>query len=156
MLATYLNDHLAGATVGIELARRSANSNRGTRYGRPLTKLADEIAEDRRSLVEIMRALGVRVDPVKVLGAWGAEKVGRLKLNGRLVGYSPLSRVVEIEALALGVRGKMALWQALQRLELDGLDGPTVKALEARAERQLKVLEQNRLRAVDEALGRGV
>jgi hypothetical protein len=30
-LSIYLNDHLAGSVTGIELARRTLSSNRGTR-----------------------------------------------------------------------------------------------------------------------------
>ena len=110
-LAIYLNDHLAGATVGLELARRSAGSNRGSPYGPFLDKLAGEIHEDRESLLEIMRSLQVGVDQVKVSAGWAAEKLGRLKLNGQLLGYSPLSRLVELEALTLGVTGKLGLWR---------------------------------------------
>jgi hypothetical protein len=56
---------------------------------------------------------------VKVLLGWGAEKAGRLKLNGELLGYSPLSRLEELEALSLGVEGKLALWTALRRTHGD-------------------------------------
>ena len=57
-----------------------------------------------------------------------AERVGRLKLNGRIFERSPLSRIIELETLVVGVRGKEALWTALQRagisledVDLDGL-----------------------------------
>ena len=39
-------------------------------------------------------------------GAWTAEELERLKLNGQLAGYSPLSRLVELEGLAVGIEGK--------------------------------------------------
>jgi hypothetical protein len=113
LLATYLNDHLAGATAGRELARRASASNRGSELGRFLEDLARQIDEDRDSLIELMRALGVGVDCVKVVGGWTAAKLGRLKPNGKLLGYSPLSRLLELEGLLLGVRGKLALWQSL-------------------------------------------
>jgi hypothetical protein len=119
MLSTYLNDHLAGATVGLELARRAARSNRRSHYGPFLERLAIDIDDDREVLAEIMRALGIGIDRRKVLGGWGAEKLGRLKLNGRLLSYSPLSRVVELEALLLAVHGKLALWHSLERLEAE-------------------------------------
>lgn len=155
LLAIYLNDHLAGATVGLELSKRAAGSNRGTAYGQLLDGLAKEIEEDRQTLLEVIAALGVRVDRLKVLGAWGAEKLGRLKPNGRLLAYSPLSRVVELEGLALGINGKLSLWRALERLapehaELANFD---LGVLVARAEGQLERLEPHRLRAVEEGLG---
>lgn len=153
LLAIYLNDHLAGATAGQELARRTAASNRSSEYGPVLERLATEIAEDRRSLLGIMDALQVGVDPLKVWTAWGMEKAGRLKLNGRLIGYSPLSRIVELEGLALGVTGKRALWRTLEQLqaELPVLDQTQITSLRERAERQLELLEIQRLKAVAEA-----
>jgi hypothetical protein len=154
LLAIYLNDHLAAATGARDLARRSASSNRGSEYGPFLERLAREIAEDRESLLGIMRALKVKVDPLKVLAGWGAEKVGRLKLNGRLLGYSPLSRLVELETLSLGVNGKLALWRSLQQLEppLLGNADELLAELVDRAQRQLEELELHRRRACTEAL----
>ena len=154
LLAIYLNDHLAGATGGHELAKRAASSNRGSEYGPFLARLAAEIGEDRQALLQIMRALSVKVDPVKVIAGWSAEKLGRLKLNGRLRGYSPLSRVVELEGLSLGVHGKLAMWRSLESLSPPALasTGIELSTLAARAERQLQELETHRQRAVAEAL----
>jgi hypothetical protein len=155
LLAIYLNDHLAGATAARELVRRAASSNRGSDYGRFLKLLATDLDEDRNTLLDIMRSLGAAVDQLKVLGGWGAEKLGRFKLNGRLLGYSPLSRVLELETLALGVRGKLALWRTL---ELLGPERPALESFElpyliTRAERQLNEIEGYRLRAGAEAFG---
>ena len=154
LLAIYLNDHLAGSTAGRALVNRAAASNRRTAYGPFLDELAREIAEDRDALLGIMGALNVRVDPIKVAAGWSAEKLGRLKLNGRLRGYSPLSRVVELEALALGVRGKLAGWHTLETLQDERPipASPPLAELVARAERQLEALESHRRRAVAEAL----
>ena len=155
LLAIYLNDHLAGSTVGRELARRAASSNRGSDYGHFLERLATEVDEDRATLIAIMRALGASIDQVKVIGGWAAEKVGRLKPDGRLLSYSPLSRLIELEALALGVRGKLALWVALELLapERPELGRFELSYLIARAERQLDELETHRLQAAAEAFG---
>src|SRR6266540_6942323 len=113
-LSTYLNDHLAGSTAGLELAKRSASSNAGAPYGDFLAGLVKEIDEDRATLMDLMERLGVGKDRLKVSLGWAAEKVGRLKLNDQLIGYSPLSRLIELEGLLLGVSGKRALWMALQ------------------------------------------
>lgn len=153
-LSIYLNDHLAGSTVGVEMARRSAASNRSTDYGRVLADLAAEIEQDRETLVEIMKRLSLGRDRVKLLVSWGAEKAGRLKLNGQLRGYSPLSRLEELETLSLGVEGKLALWQALRRTHggdprLRGID---FDELIQRARSQRRRLERQRRRAAEEAL----
>jgi hypothetical protein len=125
-LAIYLNDHLAGATGGVELARRVRASNRGhNAFGQPLDRICVEIEEDRATLEQVIDRLGIPQSRVKPAGAWVAEKLGRLKLNGRLRGYSPLSRVLELEGLLIGITGKMALWETLadlegaERLEID-------------------------------------
>jgi hypothetical protein len=71
-----------------------------------LNRLAAEIAEDRATLLEIMAGVGVPVRHVKSHAAWAAEKAGGLKLNGHVLHRSPLSGLVELEALRLGVQGK--------------------------------------------------
>jgi hypothetical protein len=143
-LAIYLRDHLAGATGGVELARRTARQNQGSDFGGPLGGLATEIAEDRAQLLAIMRRLDVSGDPVKAGIAWAAEKVGRLKLNGQLRGYAPLSRVLEIEALITGVSGKLSLWRNLRALapHEHRLDDAELDVLIDRAESQLDRLHE--------------
>ncbi len=153
-LSIYLNDHLAGSTVGVNLARRAAGSNQGTSYGPVLEALAGEIQEDRQSLLDVMERLSVDEDRLKTALAWGAEKAGRLKLNGELRGYSPLSRLEELEALSLGVEGKLALWRTLQRTHGSDprLSGMDLDELVRRARLQRRRLESQRARAAEEAL----
>ena len=153
LLGIYLNDHLGGATGGVELARRTAKAHRDTPDGDVLSDLAAEIAEDRRALLDIMRTLDVPVRRYKVALGWAAEKAGRLKPNGRVVRRSPLSSVLELESLRMGIEGKEVGWRSLRvraeqdrRLDADRLDG-----LIARARRQAETVEKLRVRAVAEA-----
>jgi hypothetical protein len=150
----YLNDHLAGAIAGLELAKRAESSNRGSDLGRFLSGLVVEIESDRDSLREVMGRLDIPADRAKTTFAWLVEKLGRLKLNGQLWSYSPLSRVVEIEALWLGVQGKLSMWRALQRFSETerSLAAIDFDRLVARARSQLRALERQRLKAVDQAL----
>jgi hypothetical protein len=155
LLGIYLNDHLAGATGGVELMRRLTGRNRGTEYAEPLQEITGEIEEDRKNLELVMSHVGVAPNPVKITAARAAERVGRLKLNGRLLGYSPLSRLEELEAIRIGVEGKLALWRSLRETRgadprLEGID---LEQLIARAERQRDRLEALRLRAAKDALG---
>ena len=53
-----------------------------------------------------MDRLGVRQKKARLAIAAVTEMAGRLKPNGRLIGYSPLSRVVELEGLTIGVTGQ--------------------------------------------------
>lgn len=153
LLAIYLNDHLAGSTVGVELARRMRSSNEGdAEFGEPLAALCEEIEADRATLVSLMERLEVGRSTVKTRGAYVAEKLGRLKLNGQLTGYSPLSRVVELETLASGVGGKLRLWRALASTLGVTVEGFDFEALATRAERQVSRLEELQRRAVLRAL----
>lgn len=155
LLGIYLNDHLAGATGGVELVRRSAGAHRGGPAGATLSRLATEIEQDRESLLQMMAALEVPVRQYKVYSAWVAEKVGRLKLNGHLLDRSPLSSLIELETLRLGVEGKACLWRTLRRvaeheprLDVAGLEG-----LLQRATRQVDTLEELRVQAATEVFG---
>jgi hypothetical protein len=153
-LGIYLNDHLAGAIAGSELAKRAARNNEGTQLGPFLDRLATDIQQDRRALETLMSDLGVRKDVVKDAAAWMAEKVGRLKLNGRLVGYSNLSRLVELEGLSLGVEGKLAMWRNLSRVreKYAALEKTNIEELTERAEAQRRELEEVRQEAAEKAL----
>jgi hypothetical protein len=148
-LRTYLRDHLAGAAFGVELAQRAAQSNAGTEYGEPLSRLAEEIEFDRERLISIVDSLDIGRDLVKESIAWAGEKVARLKLNNRLLGYSPLSRLVEIEGLLLGVSGKLALFELLQAVRADypELAAADIPQLIERAQIQRSLLEELRLTA---------
>jgi hypothetical protein len=156
LLGVYLNDHLAGATGGSELARRLASAERDWSGGPELSRLADEVAADRVELRSIMASLDVSPTLVKVWLGWAGEKVGRLKPNRRVLGRSPLSRVIELELMRLGVEGKLSAWRALllvsehePRLSVDQLN-----CLVQRATRQSATLEELRVRAASEAFRR--
>ena len=144
-LATYLNDHLMGATLGVELVRRAAGENQGSELGAFLTGLAQEIDDDRDTLLALMSELGVKPDRLKVAAGWAGEKVGRLKPNAQLRGYSPLSPLVELEGLLIGIQGKLAMWSVVAEVAQElGLDRARLEALSARAERQQAEVERHR------------
>jgi predicted transposase YdaD len=152
-LATYLNDHLLGATAGRELGRRAARENEGSELGAFLSRLAGDIEADRESLREIMRELGVKEDHLKVAAGWSAEKFGRLKPNAQLRGYSPLSPLVELEGLSIGVQGKLAMWRALAEIADElGLDRERLQGLAVRAETQQADVERHRVEVARGAL----
>jgi hypothetical protein len=152
-LAIYLQDHLAGATFGVELTRRARDENAGSELGDFLDGLAADIERDRDELAALMDRLGVKPDPLKSAAAWAAEKLGRLKRNGHLLSYSPLSRVIELEWLTAGVSGKRALWQALlERCEHDErLERARLESLLEAADRQLAALRDHHRRAAGSA-----
>ena len=154
LLGIYLNDHLAGATVGTDRSRSlaEAEAERDPALADAVGPFSDESAEDRAELLRIMRSLDVPVRRYKIVAGRLAERAGRLKGNGRIVRRSPLTPMVELEMLRLGVEGKAAVWRTLRRLADtdDRLDPMHLDGLLGRADRQLDTLEQLRLRQVDE------
>lgn len=153
-LDIYLNDQFALGVAWRELARRAAGNNDGTDVGDALRRVATGIAEDVDTFRGLMRQLNVRADPVKPVLTWAAERIGRFKPNGRLRGYSPLSRFEELEFLAMGIEGKKQLWTTLRDLAglADRLPDTDFDELIRRADRQRTELEPFRVRAGTEAL----
>jgi len=152
-LRIYLNDHSAGALAGYELAKRCLKNNEGTALGEYLKQFVAELEEDRAEVHRVMDALGFTHDKVKSALGWAGEKAGRLKLNGQLTGYSPLSRLWEVEGLILGVTGKRSLWRSLKQIaERDArIAVVDLDSLERRAQAQIEALEEHRLEAARRA-----
>lgn len=153
-LGIYLNDHLAGATAGLELARRVAGTGQVPAPPADLGQFAQEVAEDRDTLLRIMGTLGIPVRSYKVWTAWAGEKASRLKPNGHLTTRSPLSNLEELEILRLGVEGKAAGWRTLRELaDRDSrLDAGQLDELISRARRQAGFLEESRIRAAQQVI----
>jgi hypothetical protein len=144
LLGIYLRDHYAASAGGLALARRALGPNHS---------LTIEIARDRESLEHVMRKLDIAPNRLKVGLVRLAERAGRLKLNGRVLGHSPLSDVVELETLVVGVRAKEALWTALQRADAVS-DDFDLDVLIQSARAQAGELEALRLGAVTKAFCR--
>jgi hypothetical protein len=149
LIGIYLNDHLAGATLGTALAHRVARGPNQVADQATLQRLAGEINADRRALLEIMALLGVPVRHYKTGAAWLGERVGRLKPNGRLRARSPVSDLEELELLKAGIEGKRAGWRTLRALaDRDPrLNAGWLDELLARARAQADQVEDFRIRA---------
>ncbi|MEV7960863.1 hypothetical protein [Oerskovia paurometabola] len=113
LLAIYLNDHVAGATVGVQRVRRMAKVYDGTVVGTAVAPLVPQLEQEREWLLGCLRHLDIAVRRYKVVGASLAERVGRLKLNGHVRTTSPLSALLEVELLRGAVTGKASGWQTL-------------------------------------------
>ena len=145
-LSTYLEDHLAGATAGVNLARRVAQHADGRRAGQILWQVARDIEADRETLKRLMSALGVRGSIVKNATAWTLERASRLKPNGRLRGEARMQRLHELESLSIGIAGKLALWEALRVVpEVATFAQIDLDELEARARGQRELVELERI-----------
>ena len=154
----YLNDHLAGAMLGSDLAEQIQNQSEGTALGELMKWLAPQIEEDRQMLIALMERLHISRNPVKQATAWMAEKASRVKLGGRTSGEPEVGLFMAVETLCLGVEGKLALWTALRevadRHEL--LASVKLDEMIERAETQHSALERERRAASRRALGSAV
>jgi hypothetical protein len=113
VLGTYLNDHLAGANAGVEMARR-LHERAGTGPDAvALGQLAEEIEHDRNELRGLIVQLGEAGHPMKKAAGRFVGKVHRLAVAKLQYGDEDLGMLLETEALALGIAGKLALWEAL-------------------------------------------
>jgi hypothetical protein len=155
-LSTYLNDHLAGSTAGLDLARRIARDNQGNAYGAAVAEIAGEIAADRDALLEVMERFGVGRDQLRLLAAWSVEKARRVLPLPWLLDRHALGRLEELEALILGVTGKLSLWVSLSETRSGD---PRVADIDFgeladRARSQLERLGALRTQAAAETFGR--
>jgi hypothetical protein len=104
-LATYLNDHLAGSQAAVEILER---------LGRTGAALKVAIEEDCEVLKNLMAQLNISESPIRKAGGWLGEKVIALKTRIDDKEGGALNQLETLEALALGIDGKLALWWALE------------------------------------------
>lgn len=156
-LLGYLNDHLAGAAAGIQLAERCRDRDPESELGHVLQALLLEIRHDREVLERAIRVLGGSPNTIKRATALGAERMSSLRMWLPVVrpGSRESARLEEIEVLSLGIEGKRLMWAALAQLSSgdDRLSGFPFPDLKRRARSQRDRLERFRLRLAAEALG---
>ncbi|MFP5317708.1 MAG: hypothetical protein ACLGI2_05365 [Acidimicrobiia bacterium] len=154
-LAAYLNDHLAGSTAGVNLARQILNEAEGTPLGTFMAGLVADIESDQKVLEDLIERLAIERHPLKQAATWMAEKLSRLRFNPVSLGTRELELLMEIETLWMGVNGKLSLWESLDELKanderLASLDTAT---LISRAQSQADGLRVQRRAMAPLALG---
>jgi len=150
-LATYLHDHLAGSNFAIELLIAVRDKHKG-QAGQVAAAVLPEVQKDQDTLQRIIDQVGTTPMDLKEAAAWIAEKVSRLKLSHD--DPAGLGTFEAMEALSLGILGKLALWRALH--VISGVDtrvhGLAFDDLCARAEAQHQQVEECRLELARTAL----
>jgi hypothetical protein len=154
-LHTYLNDHLAGSVMALELIDHLAADATNADARQFLTTLRTEIAADQDTLKGLLKQLGGEESAVRQAGAWLTEKFGRVKLRVDDMVAGPLRHLQGLEVLALGLQGKLALWAALETLtdRIPELRGVNLRQLQERARNQHAEVETRRLDAARASLG---
>lgn len=152
-LATYLNDHLAGAVAALELLEHLEKTHAGAPVARALSELRTEIDADRDVLQSLMTQLHVTESKPRKAAAWLAERLASVKLRLDDSGDGSFRLFESLEVLSLGIEGKLGLWRTLAAVapaqpDVDSLDYET---LMLRAEEQRRRAEDMRLRAAQAA-----
>ena len=153
-LATYLIDHLAGSVAALELLEELKATYADTALTNFFTQLQTDIAADREELKTLMDRLQiVESKPRKVI-AWLAEKSIALKLRVDDNACGPLRLLESLEAVGLGIHGKLGMWRCLNAATQNF---PTLQSLvdyerlARRAEDQRRRVEVVRLEAAKAA-----
>jgi hypothetical protein len=154
-LATYLNDHLAGSVLALDLLARLQKDETLKELKPFLVDLHGDILADRHELESLMERLAIRSSGPRQALAWISEKATQLKLRLDDSAGGPLRLLEALELLALGIEGKRALWHSLAAAAegVPALRGTDYARLIARAGEQRERVEKHRLAAARKALG---
>jgi hypothetical protein len=153
-LATYLNDHLAGSVVALELLDHLKSTHADNPLSDFFEQLRADITADRDELERLMEALQISQSRTRKASAWVAEKMTELKLGLDDTKRGPLFLFESLEALSLGIEGKRSLWLALMAAaeKSPALRIMDYEKLKQRAEEQRARVEKVRIDTAMEAL----
>jgi hypothetical protein len=112
-LATYLNDHLAGSVVAVELMENLEAAYAETPIANFVKGIRIEVEADQRELQQLMNRLEISESRTRQVSAWLTEKLTELKLRLDDSARGDLRLFESLEALSLGIEGKKSLWLAL-------------------------------------------
>ncbi len=154
-LATYVSDHAAGSAAAIELLKHLASTCEKTELGGFLAQLRKEIERDRAELQRLIDEMEIERPVVREVTGWLAGKLAELKMSLDDTARGRLQMLEGLEALELGIQGKLALWRALAEA---ARSAPSLRgivdyeALSRRALDQIDQVEALRLEAARSAL----
>jgi hypothetical protein len=111
-LVAYLNDHLGGAEIAIQVLEAMRDQHDDPRFREFAGVLLPEILADDAKLRSIAEKIGPGPSAIKQAGGWLLEKLARFKLGH--TGSSNFDMFESLELLAVGIHGKRCLWKALQ------------------------------------------
>ncbi len=111
-LYTYLQDHLAGATFGLNLLKDLGEQQLDQELANLAKSVLGEVEAGRQTLERVLKCLGANASPLKDASAWVAQKLGSTKLSTN----KPFGLFEAVELMTLGVLGKVALWKSLEVL----------------------------------------
>jgi hypothetical protein len=153
-LATYLNDHLAGAVMALELLDQLVTAHSRSELGDFFHQLHSDIAADRDELRGLMERLEISESGTRKASAWLAEKITQLKLKFDDPKGGSFRLFESLEALSLGIEGKRSLWITLMTVSAKStsLEILDYERLRDRAQEQRDRVDKLRLEIAGKAL----
>ncbi|MDQ6737740.1 MAG: hypothetical protein M3Z30_08580 [Gemmatimonadota bacterium] len=148
-IQTYLSDHLAGASGAIALMEHVEKAF-GENVAGVIRAVRLDVSDDRDTLVRIASALSVHESAPRKLSGWLGEKLTEIKLALDGGECGPLNLLESLEAIGMGIGGKLALWEGLEHAGVsdDRLRAADYQRLAERARDQRKRIERLRLETV--------
>jgi hypothetical protein len=153
-LATYLNDHLAGSVVALELLDHLEATHSEDPLRAFFRELRADIAADRDELEALMKALNIDQSRTRKASAWLTGKITELKLRFDDPKADALLLFESLEALLLGIEGKRSLWLTLAATSETepSLQIADYERLQQRAQEQRDRVEKLRIKTALTAL----
>jgi hypothetical protein len=144
-LATYLNDHLGGAQIAVQILEAMRDQHDDKRFREFANMLLPGIQADDQTVRSIAKDIGASTSVVKEAGGWLLEKLARIKLGH--TGTTDIGMFESLELLSVGIQGKLCLWKALRAASrLDSrLRAYPFEDLINRAQQQYEKVEAQRL-----------
>ncbi len=148
-MSTYLEDHLTGATLVIELVDRRRKRDDVEAW---MHEFHAQLLSSRRIVQSLADQFSTGASHIKQAAGWAAEKAAQVKLALDGDGNEDLRDLLELETMRTGVEGQKCLWRSLQRLDDERVGAVDIEAHLRTADEQADTLEQFRLDAAVRAL----
>src|SRR5947207_1421992 len=105
-LATYLQDHVAGSVVALELLQHLEKVHAGSDLRAFFATLRGDIEADRAELDALVERIGASAGTLRAAVAWFGEKATRLKLQMDDSAGGDFRLLEAVELVAVGIEGK--------------------------------------------------
>jgi hypothetical protein len=144
-LATYLNDHLAGSVVALEILKHLADSHPDPDQQAFAAALRAEILADKEELSRLVQEFQLQESQTRQALGWITEKLSRVKMHLEDTTGGEFLLFEYLEALSLGIEGKFVLWTTLSTIDPSVERAPLYQRLMARAKDQRNRVDERRL-----------
>ena len=143
LLRSYMADHLAGATAGLQRIHAMAAAFDDTPVYPQISQVAEGIASEHRWMSDLMKAQGFPRPGLTAPLLWAGERASRLKPYARPLKRSPSALVLETELMIGAITAKRQGWEVLSDYAASlGVDAEVFRQLVSAADDQRETLAE--------------